>query len=115
MASHMSNREFDATSTGYVPSATALQDGRRNFRLADKKRIVAEGMAPGTSVSGVARRYGIDTPLLFRWKREFASPPPAPPGGGLSPMISPMTREMSRLVHRVPHRGAEVIRTTQSW
>ncbi len=78
MASHMSDREIDATSTGYVPSATALLDGRRNFRVADKKRIVAEAMVPGASVSGVARRYGIDTPLLFRWKREFAPRPPAP-------------------------------------
>ena len=66
------------TSTGYVPSAVAMPDGRRNFRVADKKRIVAEAMAPGASVSGVARRYGIDTRLLFRWKREFAPPPPEP-------------------------------------
>jgi len=75
MASHMADREIDDISTGYVPSAVAMPDGRRNFRVADKKRIVAEAMAPGASVSGVARRYGIDTRLLFRWKREFAPPP----------------------------------------
>jgi len=78
MASHMSDKEIAQTSTGYVPSAKSMPDGRRNFRMADKKRIVAEAMAPGASVSGIARRYGIDTPLLFRWKREF-SPPPSEP------------------------------------
>ncbi len=78
MASHMADREIDDTSTGYVPSAATMPDGRRNFRVADKKRMVAEAMAPGASVSGVARRYGIDTRLLFRWKREFARPPSEP-------------------------------------
>jgi len=78
MASHMADRETGETSTGYVPSAATMPDGRRNFRVADKKRIVAEAMAPGASVSGVARRYGIDTRLLFRWKREFAPLPPEP-------------------------------------
>jgi transposase-like protein len=78
MASHMSDRETGDTSTGYVPSALAMPDGRRNFRVSDKKRIVAEAMEPGATVSGVAKKYGIDTPLLFRWKREYAPPPPEP-------------------------------------
>ena len=78
MASHMSDREISPASTGYVPSVRSMPEGRRNFRMADKKRIVAEAMAPGASVSGIARRYGIDTPLLFRWKREFAPPPSEP-------------------------------------
>lgn len=72
MSSHMSNRENEPVSTGYVPTALATPDGRRNFRLSDKKRVVAEAMAPGASISAVARRYGIDKPLLFRWKRELA-------------------------------------------
>lgn len=78
MASHMSDRETGDASTGYVPSALAMPDGRRNFRVSDKKRIVAEAMEPGATVSGVAKKYGIDTPLLFRWKREYAPPPPEP-------------------------------------
>ena len=78
MASHLSNKEIASTSTGYVPSVKSMPDGRRNFRVADKKRIIAEAMAPGASVSGIARRYGIDPRLLFRWKREFAQPPSKP-------------------------------------
>lgn len=78
MASHMSSREIASTSTGYVPSVKLMPDGRRNFRMADKKRIVSEAMAPGASVSGIARRYGIDPRLLFRWKQEFAPPSSEP-------------------------------------
>jgi hypothetical protein len=76
MSSHMSDRE-NPVSTGYVRSVRVMPQVRRDFRLSDKKRIVAEAMAPGASVAGVARRYGIDRPLLCRWKRELApSPPP---------------------------------------
>ncbi len=56
VTSHMSNKEIVSVSTGYVPSVKSMPDGRRNFRVADKKRIVAEAMAPGASVSGIARR-----------------------------------------------------------
>lgn len=77
VSGHMSNKEIEPVSTGYVPSAKSLPDGRRNFRMADKKRIVAEALAPGASISAVARRYGIDRPLLYRWKREL-SPEPEP-------------------------------------
>jgi transposase len=78
MASHMSDKEIASASTDYVPSVKSMPNGRRNFRVADKKRIVAEALAPGASVSGIARHYGIDTRLLFRWKREFAPPPSEP-------------------------------------
>lgn len=43
-----------------------------DFRISDKKRILAETMAAGATVSSVANKYEIDTPLLFRWKREVA-------------------------------------------
>ena len=46
MASHMSDKEIASASTGYVPSVKSMPEGRRNFRMADKKRIVAEAMAP---------------------------------------------------------------------
>jgi len=62
MASHMSNKEIVPTSTGYVPSLKSMPDGRRNFSVADKKRIVAEAMAPGASVTVVLlHRYNSTT------------------------------------------------------
>lgn len=78
MSGHMPNRENDPVSTGYVPSARPMTEGRRNFRISDKKRIVEEAFAPDASISGVAKRYGITKRLLFRWKRELIEPEPEP-------------------------------------
>ena len=76
MSGPMSDRDNGPISTGYIPSARATPDGRRKFRLSDKKRIVEEALAPDASVSGVARRDGITAALLFRWKRELIAPEP---------------------------------------
>ena len=76
MPRHMSNKETASAPATYIPSASATPpNGRRQFSKADKKRILAETDRPGGSVSGVAKRYGISGPLLFRWKRELAAPP----------------------------------------
>ncbi|MBM3565341.1 MAG: transposase [Alphaproteobacteria bacterium] len=51
---------------------------RRQFSEEAKRRIVGEAGQPGGSMSGVARRYGIDLRLLFRWRRALGlEPPPA--------------------------------------
>ena len=42
---------------------------RRRWSLADKRRIVAETLAPGVSVSAVARRYGLHGSQVFAWRR----------------------------------------------
>jgi transposase len=56
----------------YIPSARSTPSGgRRRFSEADKRRIVEEADRPGASVSGIARRYGIATRQLFRWKQEL--------------------------------------------
>jgi transposase len=54
----------------YIPSSRAI--ARRNFSEADKRRIVEEACAPGASVSGVARKYGIAVAVVFRWRKELA-------------------------------------------
>ncbi|MGH6803835.1 MAG: IS66 family insertion sequence element accessory protein TnpA [Methyloceanibacter sp.] len=47
---------------------------RRKFSEADKRRIVEQAARPGTSLSAVARRYGIAARVLFRWKQELTPP-----------------------------------------
>jgi transposase len=42
---------------------------RRRFTAEEKRRLVAEAMAPGSSMSLAARRNGISSSLLFRWRR----------------------------------------------
>jgi transposase len=46
------------------------QPGRRGrFTAEEKRRLVTEASAPGMSVSLAARRNGISSSLLFRWRR----------------------------------------------
>ena len=72
MSKHMP-KEIPSAPSSYIPSARSGGPGRRrNFSEADKKRIVEEAERPGASVSGVARRYGIGTRLLFSWKKDLA-------------------------------------------
>ena len=76
MSRHVSSKETVLAPATYIPSASATPpNGRRQFSKADKKRLLAEIDRPGGSVSGVAKRYGISVPLLFRWKRELAASP----------------------------------------
>ena len=42
---------------------------RRRFTAEEKRRLVAEASELGSSISLVARRNGISSSLLFRWRR----------------------------------------------
>ena len=44
---------------------------RRRWPEADKRRLVAETLAPGATVHGVARRYGVNTSQLFTWRKQL--------------------------------------------
>src|SRR3954471_11172225 len=44
---------------------------RRRWSLEDKARIVAESLDPATTVSAVARRYGLHASQLFVWRQEL--------------------------------------------
>ena len=43
---------------------------RREYSEAFKRRVVALSLEPGASVSQVAQRHGINTNLLFTWRRD---------------------------------------------
>ena len=45
------------------------RSGRRRWTAEEKRQIVEETRAPGSSVSLVARRHDINANLLFKWKR----------------------------------------------
>ena len=47
---------------------------RRRWSDEDKARIVAESLDPATTVSAVARRYGLHTSQLFTWRHRLAAP-----------------------------------------
>ncbi len=58
-----------------VPPARAGH--RRRFSEADRRHILAEAAEPGTSVSEVARSYGIARRVICRWKQGLASAKPS--------------------------------------
>jgi len=63
---------------------------RRKWSGEQKRAIVAEIDVTGASVSEVARRCGIHSSQLFRWRREFGSPAPAgeaPPAATFVPVV----------------------------
>jgi transposase len=58
-------------SSGFVGRLEVRADrsGRRNWPAEVKGRIVRESLAPGATVSGVARRHGLLPQQLTRWRR----------------------------------------------
>ncbi len=85
MSEHML-KEIPSAPSSYIPSARSGGSGRRRtFSEADKRRIVEETCRAGASVSGVARKYGIGTRLLFSWKKELT------PGTSPGPTFLPVT------------------------
>ena len=78
----------DRTSPRYEMIAST----RRRWLREQKLAILAEVDAPGGSVSDVARRHGLHTSLLFRWRRDLAKrtrPAAASPEQGFLPVRLP--------------------------
>lgn len=56
-----------------TPSYDFVATTRRSWSHEQKKAIVAEIDADGATLSEVARRHGIHSSLLFRWRKSFGS------------------------------------------
>ena len=68
------------------PNAWPYEGGR----VKAKARIVAESLAPGTTASAVARRYGLHASQLFVWRQQLqrSTPSAAAIGGpGFVPVV----------------------------
>jgi len=77
---------------------------RRQWSKAAKRRIVAETLEPGSSVSIVARRHDVNANQVFKWRREIA-PEQAPAAEESVPflpveIVSAPTREPRRRARR---------------
>ena len=53
------------------PSGGSRSGRRRRWTDDEKRRVVAESEAPGSSVSIVARRHDLNANMLFTWRREI--------------------------------------------
>jgi transposase len=52
------------------PAHVVVAGTRRSWSRDEKRAIIAETHDPGTTVSAVARRHGLQPSLLFRWRRD---------------------------------------------
>ena len=74
---------------------------RRQWTAAFKRRVVAETLEPGASVSIVARRHDVNANQLFKWRREMAPEQPAAAEQSLTMLPVQIGPEPSE-----PHRRA---------
>lgn len=64
----------EVSTTGLVDTkGSSKRPKRRQWPEALKRGIVAETLAPGASVSIVARRHDVNANQLFKWRREMAA------------------------------------------
>jgi transposase len=65
--------EMEVSTTGLVDTKRRGRTGRRRqWPEALKRRIVAETLEPGSSVSIVARRHDVNPNQVFKWRREMS-------------------------------------------
>src|SRR5260370_41250448 len=79
----------------------ASDSARRRRRLwsdEEKRRIVAETLAPGASVSIVARRHDLNANMLFTWRRQIGTSALLPAGEALTFVPAAITAEAAPTV-----------------
>lgn len=45
--------------------------GRPNYPIEFKRRLAMEACEPGVSVAKLALRYGLNTNMVFKWRRQY--------------------------------------------
>ena len=60
---------------------------RRSWSAEEKAKIVAECQAPGASVNGVARKYGLTSSQIFRWRQRNGAARPSPAALSFAPVV----------------------------
>ena len=76
-------------STKAVMDTTGSRGGRRkrSWPEALKREIVAATLAPGSSVSIVARQYDVNANQVFSWRKRFRGEPPLLAASSTPPLI----------------------------
>ena len=62
-----------------------MDSSRRRWSNAQKRRIVAESYRDGESAAAVARRHGVYSSVLSRWRRRYGTA--ADTGAGFVPVV----------------------------
>ena len=93
----------EVSTTGLVDTKRRGSTGkRRHWPEVLKRRMVAETLEPGASVSIVARRHDVNANQLFKWRREMTSEPPA-----ADESVAMLPVEIAQPVELAPERAGE--------
>jgi transposase len=61
--------------------------GRRWRTVEEKRQIVEETLAPGASVSQVARLHGVNANQVFQWRRQYQAGAFSAPGDSVTKLL----------------------------
>src|SRR5882724_5205683 len=78
---------------GQAASDSARRRRRRLWLDDEKRQIVAETLAPGASVSIVARRHDLNANMLFTWRRRIGASALLPAGAAVTFVPAAITSE----------------------
>lgn len=92
---------WEVSTTGIMDTSLRVKRRHRSWPEALKQEIVAASLVPGASVSVVARRYDVNTNLVFTWRKQFAAAP--------APRLVPVVVTPVQPVAAVQTRSAERI------
>ena len=100
----MAETATEVSTTGLVDPKRRRSTGkRRHWSEVLKRRMVAETLEPGASVSIVARRHDVNANQLFKWRREMMSE--QLPAADESVAMLPV--EIAQPVELAPERAGE--------
>lgn len=100
----MAETATQVSTTGLVDTKRRRSAGkRRHWPEVLKRRMVAETLEPGASVSIVARRHDVNANQLFKWRREMTSE--QLPAADESVAMLPV--EIAQPVELAPERAGE--------
>jgi transposase len=71
---------------------------RRLWSDEEKRRIVAETLEPGASVSTIARRHDLNANMLFTWRRQIGAAALLPAGDAMMFVPAAITTEAAPTV-----------------
>lgn len=78
---------WEVSTTEIMDTSLRAKRRHRSWPEALKREIVAASLVPGASVSVVARRYDVNTNLVFTWRKQFGEAPAAAPAPQLVPVV----------------------------
>jgi len=64
--------------------------GRPNYPIEFKRRLAAEACEPGVSVAKLALRYGLNTNMVFKWRRQYRAGQFEPQGNANAVRTQPL-------------------------